>query len=187
MPINPSSGKAETKTEPLGLGRWLIEYCACHISLKTKVLNSGFNWKTLTVEWKNNWGWQTQRPPHPSTHMNVQLHTCAYTQIHTTHMGWGEEENQTLLIYIKSNNKITPNDILLYSQCLFQPSPERLPPVEDGPQPDIICWGGGTLEHSALNEMSPSGPSPQRTPGRGGRRNKGNRRWRTPGEQDPLK
>lgn len=131
MPINPSSGKAETKTEPLGLGRWSSEYCTSH-KLEDQSVELWFQLKDPDCRVENNWGWQTHRPPHPSTHMYVQLHTCAYTQIHTTYMGWGEEENQTLLIYIKSNNKITSNDILLYSQCLFQPSSERLPPVEDG-------------------------------------------------------
>lgn len=121
---------------------WIL--CLSH-KFEDQSVELWFQLKDPDCRVENNWGWQTQRPPHPSTHMNVQLHTCAYTQIHTTHMGWGEEENQTLLIYIKSNNKITPNDILLYSQCLFQPSPERLPPVEDGTTARHYMLRGGNL------------------------------------------
>ena len=53
---------------------------------------------------------------------------------------------------------------ILRDPCLIQP-PEKLPPAADGnkyrdSQPDIMKQRE-TLEHSALNEMSPSNPSPQ--------------------------
>ena len=51
---------------------------------------------------------------------------------------------------------------VLYSdQCLTQPSQEKLPPAADGKRHTAKHYTESeSVEHTALNEMAPSNPSP---------------------------